>query len=145
MPISNPNYPIIELRVAFTTSDYERLVKFYCDGLGIEPAQLWNNGQGRALILDMGHATLELFDEAQAQTIDQIEAGKRISGQIRFALQVPDLKAAMERLLAHGAILIHPPIITPWGDYNVRLYFRHLMIKNKVSNIHTFLSKSERV
>ncbi len=121
MPISNPNYPIIELRVAFTTSDYERLVKFYCDGLGIEPAQLWNNGQGRALILDMGHATLELFDEAQAQTIDQIEAGKRISGQIRFALQVPDLKAAMERLLAHGAILIHPPIITPWGDYNVRL------------------------
>jgi len=121
LPISNPNYPIIELRVAFTTSDYERLVKFYCDGLGIEPAQLWNNGQGRALILDMGHATLELFDEAQAQTIDQIEAGKRISGQIRFALQVPDLKAAMERLLAHGAILIHPPIITPWGDYNVRL------------------------
>ena len=121
MSTPNPNYSVIELRVALTTSDYERLVKFYCDGLGIEPAQLWNNGQGRALILDMGHATLELFDEAQAQTIDQIEAGKRISGQIRFALQVPDLKAAMERLLAHGAILIHPPIITPWGDYNVRL------------------------
>jgi uncharacterized glyoxalase superfamily protein PhnB len=69
----------------------------------------------------MGHATLEIFDEAQAQAIDQIEAGGRISGQIRFALQVPDLKAAMERLLAHGAELVHPPIITPWGDYNVRL------------------------
>jgi uncharacterized glyoxalase superfamily protein PhnB len=27
----------------------------------------------------------------------------------------------MERLIAHGAMLIHPPIITPWGDYNVRL------------------------
>jgi uncharacterized glyoxalase superfamily protein PhnB len=69
----------------------------------------------------MGHATLEIFDETQAQTIDQIETGGRISGQIRFALQVPDLKAAMERLLAHGANLVHPPIITPWGDYNVRL------------------------
>lgn len=117
----NPTYPIIELRVAFTTDDYERLVKFYCDGLGIEPAQFWNNGQGRALILDMGKATMEIFDEAQAQTIDQIEAGQRLSGQIRFALQVPDLKAAMERLLAHGATLVHPPVITPWGDYNVRL------------------------
>lgn len=121
MTTQNPNYRIHELRVALTTSDYERLTKFYCDGLGIEPAAIWNNGQGQALVLNMGNATLEIFDEAQAETIDQIEAGRRISGQIRFALQVPDLKAAMERLLAHGAILVHPPITTPWGDYNVRL------------------------
>jgi catechol 2,3-dioxygenase-like lactoylglutathione lyase family enzyme len=121
MPTSNQKYPIAELRVAVTTKDYERLVKFYCDGLGLEPAQIWNNGDGRALILNMGSATLELFDEAQAETIDQIEAGRRVSGQIRFALQVPDLKAAMERLLAHGATLVHPPVITPWGDQNVRL------------------------
>ena len=69
----------------------------------------------------MGVATLEIFDEVQAETIDQIEAGKRISGQVRFALQVADLQVAMERLLAHGARLVHPPVITPWGDYNVRL------------------------
>jgi uncharacterized glyoxalase superfamily protein PhnB len=121
MSTSDSIYPVIELRVALTTGDYERLVKFYCDGLGIEPAQLWNNGQGRALILNMGKATLEIFDEAQAQTVDQIEAGERLSGQVRFAIQVPDLEAAVERLLAHGATLVHPPIITPWGDYNVRL------------------------
>jgi predicted enzyme related to lactoylglutathione lyase len=121
MATTNPNYPILELRVALTSSDYERAVKFYCEGLGIEPAAIWNNDQGRALMLNMGIARLEIFDEAQAQTIDQIETGGRISGQIRFALQVPDLKAAMERLLAHGARLVHPPILTPWGDYNVRL------------------------
>jgi uncharacterized glyoxalase superfamily protein PhnB len=69
----------------------------------------------------MGRATLELFDEGQAQMVDRLEAGQRISGQIRFALQVPDLEAAMERLLAHGATLVHPPVMTPWGDYNVRL------------------------
>jgi catechol 2,3-dioxygenase-like lactoylglutathione lyase family enzyme len=119
--MSTANSPVLELRVALTTSDYERSVKFYCDGLGLEPAALWNNGGGRALILNMGNATLELFDEAQAETIDQIEARQRVSGQIRFALQVPDLKVAMERLLAHGATLVHPPITTPWGDYNVRL------------------------
>jgi catechol 2,3-dioxygenase-like lactoylglutathione lyase family enzyme len=121
MPTPNLNNPVLELRVALTTSDFERLTKFYCDGLGIDPAAIWNNGQGRALVLDMGKATLELFDEAQAETIDQIEAEQRISGQIRFALQVPDLNVAMERLLAHGATLVHPPVITPWGDYNVRL------------------------
>lgn len=121
MTTSTPTDPIHELRLAITTRDYQRLVKFYCDGLGIEPAAIWNNGQGQALVLNMGKATLEIFDEAQAETIDQLEAGRRISGQVRFALQVPDLKVAMERLLAHGATLIHPPVMTPWGDYNVRL------------------------
>jgi methylmalonyl-CoA/ethylmalonyl-CoA epimerase len=113
--------PVLELRVALTVSDFERSVKFYTEGLGLEPADIWNNGQGQALILEMGKATLEVFDETQAQTIDQIEAEKRVSGQIRFALQVPDLDVAMERLLTHGAILVHSPVKTPWGDFNVRL------------------------
>lgn len=119
MPIST--HPVLELRVALTTSDYERLVKFYSDGLGIEPAAIWNNDGGKALILDLGKATLELFDERQAEVIDQLEAGRRVSGQIRFALQVPDLNAAVERLLTHGATLVHGPVQTPWGDTNVRL------------------------
>lgn len=119
--MSNSNQPVLELRVALTTGDYERLVKFYSKGLGIEPAAIWNNDGGKALILDMGKATLELFDERQAEVIDQLEAGRRVSGQIRFALQVPDLNAAVERLLAHGALLLHEPVLTPWGDTNVRL------------------------
>lgn len=117
----NPNPPVMELRVAFTTDAFERMVSFYCDGLGLEPAQVWPDDQGRALVLDLRKATLEVFDEMQAQTIDQIEVGRRISGQIRFALQVPDLNAAMQRLLAHGATLVHPAVVTPWGDLNVRL------------------------
>ena len=121
MSVPNLNNPVMELRVALTTGDYERLVRFYCQGLGLEPAQIWNNGQGRALVLNMGNAALEIFDKAQAETVDQIETRKRISGQIRFALQVPDLRMAMERLLANGATLVHPPVVTPWGDYNVRL------------------------
>lgn len=112
---------IFELRVAITTQDYERLVKFYCLGLGIEPAAVWNNDGGKALMLEMGKATLEIFDERQAEVIDELEVGKRVSGQIRFALQVPDLKSAMERMLANGATLVHEPVMTPWGDYNVRL------------------------
>lgn len=113
--------PILEMRVALTSKDYERIVKFYCDGLGLEPAAIWNNDGGKAMMLNMGTATLELFDERQAEVIDGLEAEKRVSGQVRFALQVPDLEAAMKRLLDNGATLVHPPVITPWGDRNVRL------------------------
>jgi methylmalonyl-CoA/ethylmalonyl-CoA epimerase len=110
----------MQLRVALTTAAFDRLASFYRHGFGLEPFQVWPEDQGRALVLDMGKATLEVFDEKQARTIDQIEAGRRISGQIRFALQVPDLKAAMARLQAHGATLVHAPVITPWGDKTVR-------------------------
>ena len=120
MTEQNSIHPVLELRVAVTTDDFVRMSKFYFDALGIAPSQFWNNGQGQAVILDMGKATLEIFDEAQAHTIDQIETGKRVSGRIRFALQVPDLQSAVDRLLAHGATMVHSPVVTPWGDFNAR-------------------------
>lgn len=94
---------------------------FYTDGLGVEPEQLWTNSEDRALILDLGRATLEIFDEAHAAVVDQIEVGRRVSGPVRFALQVPDLDAALERLRANGATLINPPVTTPWGHRNARV------------------------
>ncbi len=121
MTTPNSQHPILELRVTMTTRDYERLVKFYCEGLGIQPAQDYSDDVGKAVLLEMGRATLELIDEAQAKNIDAIEAGKRVSGQIRFALSVPDLTTAMDRFIAQGATLVHQPVITPWGDHNVRL------------------------
>ena len=120
MSMSTPDRLVLELRVALTAREYERLLRFYCDGLGLQTTQEWPSEQGRAVVLDMGQATMEVFDEKQANTIDQLEAGRRISGQIRFALRVPDLDAAVERLLANGATLVHPPVLTPWGDRNVR-------------------------
>jgi methylmalonyl-CoA/ethylmalonyl-CoA epimerase len=116
-----PSSPVFELRVALTTADYDRIVNFYCRGLGIEPAQIWTNENGRALMLELGRGTLEIFDEGHAAEVDQIEAGQRLSGQIRFALQVPNVDEAVARFVEQGAILIHEPIITPWGDRNARL------------------------
>ncbi|MEM5773785.1 MAG: VOC family protein [Anaerolineaceae bacterium] len=118
---AEPETPVLQMRVAFTSRDYERLLRFYCDGLGLEPAELWHTGRAHAALLEMGSATLEIFNEAQADMVDEIEAGRRVSGQIRFALQVPDLPAAMRRMLDHGAVLVHEPVLTPWGDTNVRL------------------------
>jgi lactoylglutathione lyase len=121
MTAQGPSQSVLQFRVVLTSKDYERIVNFYCQGLGIEPSAIWNNDGGKGMMLEMGSATLELFDETQAEVLDQLEAGQRLSGQIRFALQVPDLPSAMDGLLAQGATLVHPPVMTPWGDYNVRL------------------------
>jgi catechol 2,3-dioxygenase-like lactoylglutathione lyase family enzyme len=112
---------VLEFRVALTSADHDRLVSFYATGLGLDPAADWTSENGRAVLLELGEGTLELFDERQADYVDALEAGHRVSGQVRFALRVPDLHAGMDRLLAHGATLVRPPVVTPWGDYNVRL------------------------
>jgi len=113
--------PVLEFRIALTAQDYDKLVAFYEDTLGLEADEIWTQGDNKGVIYDMGKATLEILDENSAATVDQIEAGKRVSGQIRFALEVQDVDAALQRALAKGATLVHEPIITPWRHRNVRL------------------------
>ena len=107
-------------RVALTTDDFDRVVSFYRDGLGLDPGELWTDN-GRGQLFWAGQASLEVFDPDYAANVDQIEVGERVSGQIRFAFEVPDVQAAMERALQFGATLVHEPILTPWQDLNVRL------------------------
>ena len=121
MSANQQDGPVLELRLALTTQDFDRMVHFYSAGLGLEPAQVWESWQGRGLVLELGRATLELFDEQQAATVDGIEAGRRVSGQVRRARPAPARPRALERLLAQGGSLGHPPVQTPWGDLNVRL------------------------
>lgn len=116
-----PIRPILELRVAVTTGDFERLEKFYRDGLGLEPDAIWNNEGGRGQMYLFDRAALEIFDSAQAEIVDRVETGARLSGSIRFAFEVPDLEAALERLRLSEAAVIHPPVNTPWGDFNARV------------------------
>ena len=107
-------------RVALTTDDFEGAVAFYRDGLGLDAGDLWTeNGQGQLFFA--GEAALEIFDPDYAAGVDQIEVGDRVSGQIRFAFEVPDVHAALERALKYGATLVHEPVLTPWHDLNVRL------------------------
>ena len=56
-----------------------------------------------------------------AEHIDALEVGRRVAGQIRIALKVPDAAAATDRLVAAGATLIASPRPTPWGSLNSRL------------------------
>jgi predicted enzyme related to lactoylglutathione lyase len=109
-----------EFRVAVTVEDFDRAVAFYRDGLGLDAAALWtDNGRGQMLLA--GRASLEIFDPDYAAGVDQLEVGERVSGRIRFAFQVDDVQAAVERALAYGATLVHEPKLTPWNDLNARI------------------------
>lgn len=112
---------IAELRVAMTVSDFDEAVGFYRDALGLTQLADWSSDDGRVVLLEAGRATLELLDEAQAEVVDRIEVGDRVSGAIRIALEVDDSERTARRLIAGGADEVAPPVITPWGDRNARV------------------------
>ena len=113
--------PVAELRVALTVADFDEAVAFYRDALGLEQVADWSGDDGRVILLSAGRATLELFDEAQAAKVDQIEAGSRVSGAVRLALEVTDSEETARQLVDAGAEQVAPPVITPWGDLNARV------------------------
>jgi len=113
--------PIHELRVAVTAVDHHTAVAFYRDALGMAQLADWTSPDGKVVVLDGGRATLELIDAAQAAYIDSIEVGRRVAGPIRLALEVDDSSVMADRLSAAGATLLGGPVVTPWGDRNVRL------------------------
>ncbi len=112
---------VTELRVAVTVTDFDRALAFYRDALGLRQIADWSSEAGKVVLFEAGRATLELLDQAQAELVDEIEAGRRVAGKVRLALEVGDSDAVAERLVASGAERVAPPVTTPWGDRNARV------------------------
>ena len=110
-----------EFRITLTVDDFDAAVALYRDALGLPEVADWSSEQGRVLLLDAGRATLELFDEAQAAMVDDLEVGSRVSGKVRFALHVPDADVAAASLVGAGATPVADAVDTPWGDRNARV------------------------
>ena len=112
---------VTELRVTLTVEDFDQALAFYRDALGLEQLADWSTDDGRVVVLEVGRATLELFDQAQAAAVDEIEAGRRVSGKVRLALKVSDSDETARQLVEAGADEVAPPVTTPWGDRNARV------------------------
>jgi lactoylglutathione lyase len=110
-----------ELRVSLTIEEYDEALRFYRDGLGLEVEESWDRPDGSGAILPAGRASLELLSTTMAETIDRVEVGKRVSGEVRLALDVEDSAAMGQRLAEAGAEPVGGPVETPWGDTNVRV------------------------
>jgi NAD(P)-dependent dehydrogenase (short-subunit alcohol dehydrogenase family) len=110
-----------EARVALTVDNLDQVAEFYRDRLGLPVVAEWASPEGRGLILAAGQATIELIDRAQADFIDQIEAGRRVAGPVRLAFEVSNVEAFAASLRGDGAGALSGPNRTPWGDLNLRL------------------------
>jgi NAD(P)-dependent dehydrogenase (short-subunit alcohol dehydrogenase family) len=115
------NGGIRELRVALTVEDFDGAAALYGDGLGLPVAQRWEGPEGRGIVLSAGPATIELLDRPQADFVDRVEVGERVSGPARLAIEVPDIGASTATLERRGARAVAGPVETPWGDFNRRL------------------------
>lgn len=116
-----PASGVRELRVALTVEDFDGATALYGDGLGLPVAQRWEGPDGRGIVFSAGTATLELLDRPQAEFVDGVEAGDRVSGPVRLAFEVPDIEASAASLEQRGAGTVGGPARTPWGDFNRRL------------------------
>ena len=112
---------IRELRVALTVADFERALRLYRDGFGLDVVKQWDSPEGRGVVLAAGRGTIELLDEADSAYTDSVEAGRRVPGPVRLALEVADVPAAAARLLEYGAEAVGDTVHTTWGDLNQRL------------------------
>lgn len=110
-----------ELRIVLTVEDHQAALGFYRDALGLSELADWSSEQGKVVLLDGGHATLEIIDAAQAALIDQVEVGQRVAGPVRLALRVESVDASIETLGDAGAERMGEIVDTPWGDRNIRV------------------------
>jgi len=96
--------------VVLTVADFDAALAFYRAALGLEQVADWSSDAGRVVLLEAGRGTLELFDGAQAESVDAIEAGRRVSGPVRLAVEVADSESTARRLVEAGAEEVHPPV-----------------------------------
>lgn len=116
-----PLSPVHEMRFALTVENIDEARHFYHDALGLPIEAEWAGATGHGLLLGAGRATLELLDRPMAEHVDQVEAGRRVAGPVRLALEVDNVAKTGNRLQAHGAQALNGLVETPWGDRNQRL------------------------
>jgi predicted enzyme related to lactoylglutathione lyase len=112
---------VSELRLVVTVENHDEAVRFYRDVLGLPELADFSSDDGNVVLLDAGHATIEVVDLRQAQFIDRVEVGRRVAGRVRVAFEVTDTAATTASLREAGADVLAEPVRTPWNSLNARL------------------------
>ena len=113
--------PVTELRLALTVPDLDAALAFWRDALGLPEVAVFEQNNGRVVLLGAGTATVELLDERQAAYVDDLEVGRRVAPPVRVALRVADSAGTADRLVEAGAEVVAGPVVTPWNSLNARL------------------------
>jgi len=116
-----------ELRTVIAVDDFDEVIKFYRDTVGLPVESEWDRDDGRGILFDAGRAVLEIFDRKQQESNDILEAGRVVGGDVRMALRVDDVDDSFHRIVVAGAPLMAHPLDAPWGHRIARLKTPHGM------------------
>lgn len=98
---------VLQSRVLYRPSDYERSVAFYRDVVGLAIFREWASGT----VFFLGGGFLELSRSAGPVTDDKLS----------LWLQVRDVDAEFARLTAEGVEAVEAPVDEPWGLREARV------------------------
>ncbi|MCF3136302.1 MULTISPECIES: VOC family protein [Streptomyces] len=96
---------VLSSRTLLRPSDPERSRVFYGDRLGLAVYREFGTGPERGTVYFLGGGFLELSGRSDTPS----------SPDVRLWLQVADVTAAHEELLAKGVEILRPPVEEPWG------------------------------
>lgn len=92
--------------IAIRTNDWDKSIRFYCDGLGFAEKISWGAAPKRAVMLDTGDGNyLEIFERHEAPTL----AGE--PNLLHLCLRTHDCEAAFRTALAAGAQAKTEPLV----------------------------------
>ena len=98
-----------EFRIALTAGWFDRALSFYRDVVGLSVLQEWPPQEGHGVLFSLEKATLEIIDEKHATWVDTMEVGRRVSGPVRFAVKVSDIRSSLKSVSDAGIQILHEP------------------------------------
>ncbi|MEU6551561.1 VOC family protein [Streptomyces sp. NPDC046915] len=96
---------VLSSRTLLRPTDPERSRSFYGERLGLAVYREFGTGPDRGTVYFLGGGFLEVSGRSETPP----------SPALRLWLQVPDLAAAHEELLARDVEIVRPPVKEPWG------------------------------
>ncbi|MFJ9562111.1 VOC family protein [Streptomyces fuscichromogenes] len=96
---------VLSSRTLIHPTDPERSRVFYGERLGLAVYREFGTGPERGTVYFLGGGFLEVSGRADAPAPPAVQ----------LWLQVADLTAAHDELLAHGVEIVRPPVREPWG------------------------------
>jgi predicted enzyme related to lactoylglutathione lyase len=96
---------VLSSRVLLRPSDLDRSLSFYRDTLGLAIYREFGEGRLKGVVFFLGGGFLEVSGESEATK----------SPDVALWLQVRDVDATHDELVAKGVTVLRPPVTEPWG------------------------------
>ncbi|KES03316.1 glyoxalase [Streptomyces toyocaensis] len=98
---------VLGSRILLRPTDPDRSRAFYGEQLGLAVFREFGTGPERGTVYFLGGGFLELSGRSGSSAA--------ASPDVRLWLQVEDVAAAHEELVAEGVPVVRPPVQEPWG------------------------------